>query len=234
MRKIGLIGGMGPESTVEYYSAIISAFKNEQRILNYPEMVIYSVNLSEFLDLMKAKAYDEIVAMLGTKLESLKLAGAEFAAITANTPHLLFDRIKEKSPLPLISIVEATCAEAHRKGMKKPGLFGTGFTMASTFYQEVFAVKGMTVIVPEADDQRVINEKLFSEIELGIFTDATRNLLTGLIGKMVKQYSIDSLILGCTEFPLILTQPEYAGIPMLNTTQIHVDAIVKECRSVRI
>lgn len=230
MKKAGLIGGMGPESTLDYYKAIIDAFKNNQGILNYPEMVIYSVNLSQFLDLMKNKAYDQIVDMLVAKLESLKLAGADFGAITANTPHLLFGRIKEKSPIPLISIVEATCTVAQKKGLKKPGLFGTGFTMASSFFQDVFNRNGIKVEVPDAEDQKIINYKLFSEIELGIFKDQTRRLLIDQIGKMVKKHNIDSLILGCTEFPLILTDSYYEGIPMLNTTQIHVDEIVKAIR----
>jgi aspartate racemase len=232
MKKIGLIGGMGPESTLEYYNAIINAFKNERGILNYPEIIIYSVNLSEFLDLMNIKAYDEAVELLGSKLIALKKAGADFAAITANTPHMLFDRIQEASPLPLISIVESTCEETRKKGYKKPGLFGTGFTMSGIFYQEVFGRHGIPVAIPSDEDRKIINEKLFSEIELGIFKNETRIMLIDIIQRMVQQQQIDSLILGCTEFPLILTESEYAGIPMLNTTKIHVDAIVRECRGV--
>jgi aspartate racemase len=231
MRKAGLIGGMGPESTLEYYNAIINAFKNEQGILDYPEMIIYSVNLSQFINLMKKKSYDEIVEMLVSKLESLRKAGADFAAITANTPHLLFDRIKEKTSLPLISIVEATLAEAKKKGLKRPGLFGTGFTMEATFYQDVFDRLGIKVEMPAPEDQKIIDYKLFSEIELGIFKNETRILLINQIDKMVKQQKIDSMILGCTEFPLILTDTYYAGIPMLNTTQIHVDAIVEAIKN---
>ncbi len=227
-KKIGLIGGMGPESTLDYYREIIGAFKNDQGIMNYPEIIIYSINLSVFLDLMKAKRYDEIVDLLVSKLEALKNAGADFGAITANTPHLLFDRIQEKSPLPLISIVDATCDYAVKMGFKKPGLFGTGFTMASDFYQNAFRKQGMEITIPEEEDRKVINEKLFSEIELGILKDETRTLLVRHIGKLVQKKGIDSLILGCTEFPLILTEPSYAGIPMLNTTRIHVEAIVKE------
>lgn len=231
MKRIGLIGGMGPESTLDYYNSIINAFKTNQGSLNYPEIIIYSINLSEFLGLMKVKAYDTIVEMLVDKIGSLKKAGAEFAAITANTPHLLFNSISEKSSLPLISIVEATCQETRKRGLKKPGLFGTGFTMAATFYQETFSRYGIAVEVPEAEDREIINEKLFSEIEQGIFKDETRDLLINKINKLVAEKRIDSLILGCTEFPLILTEDEYAGIPMLNTTKIHVDAIVKECRA---
>jgi aspartate racemase len=125
--------------------------------------------------------------------------------------------------------VEATCQVAKNHGLKMPGLFGTGFTMNGTFFQEVFNKKGIQVIVPDTEDREIINEKLFGEIELGIFKDETRELLVTRIQKMVQKQHIDSLILGCTEFPLILTEKEYAGIPMLNTTRIHVDAIVSYC-----
>lgn len=229
MKRIGLIGGMGPESTLDYYRGIIGAFKDKKGKLDYPEIIIYSINLSEFLALMKVRAYDRIITIMVEKLRALKKAGADFAAISANTPHLFFDQIMEKSELPLISIVEATCREAVRRGVKKPGLFGTGFTMSATFYQDVFSRQGIEVILPATDERDIINQKLFSEIELGIFRDVTRQLLVDIMIRMVKDHRIDSLILGCTEFPLILTEDEYAGIPMLNTTRIHVDAIVDYC-----
>lgn len=229
MKKIGIIGGLGPEATIDYYKEIINSFKNGTSNLDYPEIIIYSVNMSEFLGLMKEKRYDQVAAYLLKKLERLKLAGAEFAAISANTPHLLFDRIKENTPLPLISIVEAACAECIKRKLKRPGLFGTGFTMNTSFYPEVFNMHGIDVIMPEKEDKELIDHKLFSEIELGIFKDDTRLILINIIEKMVRKQNIDSLILGCTEFPLILKENTYAGVPVLNTTKIHVDAIVKYC-----
>ncbi len=229
MKTIGIIGGLGPEATVDYYNGIINSFKNEKGDLFYPEIIIYSVNMSEFIGLMKEKKYDQAVDKVVEKAESLHRAGAEFIAITANTPHMLFDRITARSPLPLISIVEATCRECLRRGFRKPGLMGTGFTMNATFYQDVFKKSGIEVILPSEEDKEIINHKLFSEIELGIFREDTRQLLINITGKMVSTDGIDSMILGCTELPLILTSPEYAGIPMLNTTKIHVDAIVKYC-----
>lgn len=229
MKRIGIVGGLGPEATVDYYKELIDAFKGSGTDLNYPEIIIYSVNMSEFISLMRQKEYDKATALMLTKLNALKHAGAEFAAISANTPHLMFDQIRQQSPLELISIVEATCNEFLSQGLKRPGLFGTGFTMNATFYQDVFKQHGVEVVVPEQEDREVINQKLFSEIELGIFTDETRALLISIIEKMVKNQGIDSLILGCTEFPLILTGKVYAGIPMLNTTKIHVDAIVSYC-----
>lgn len=230
MKTIGIIGGLGPEATVDYYNLIIDSFKDDSGSLNYPEIIIYSVNMSEFLGLMREKKYDSAARKLADKAEALKKAGAEFAAITANTPHMLFDQITKLSPLPLISIVEATCEECMKMGVKRAGLMGTGFTMNATFYNDVFKKHGLEVIMPDASDKELINNKLFTEIELGIFRDDTRQILEGIIEKMVSEQKIDSIILGCTELPLILKDPSYAGIPALNTTKIHVDAIVRYCR----
>lgn len=229
MKKIGLIGGLGPEATVDYYKEIIKAFSADNVDLNYPEIIVYSVNMSEFIGLMKLKEYEKAASLLLEKLEALKRAGADFAAITANTPHLLFDELEKKSPLQLISIVEATSTEAVNRKLKRPGLFGTGFTMNASFYPEVFNRSNMEVIMPDQAEKEIINQKLFSEIEHGIFKDETRKLLIDIIQKMTDEKQIDSIILGCTEFPLILNEPEYCGIPVLNTTQIHVNKIVEAC-----
>lgn len=226
MKKIGLIGGLGPESTVEYYNGIIDSYKDGSGNLKYPEIIIYSVNMSEFLSLMKEKKYEQASDKLIDKIIALEKAGAEFAAITANTPHMLFDLIIKKSTLPLISIVEATCKECMKRGLKRTGLLGTGFTMNSTFYTDVFNKYGIDVCMPREEDREVINMKLFTEIELGIIKDDTRQILIDIIEKMKREENIDSVILGCTELPLILRNSEYAGLPMLNTTAIHVDAIV--------
>lgn len=230
MKKIGIIGGLGPEATIDYYKEIINAFKTEGGDLNYPEIIIYSVNMSEFIGLMRLKKYELATIYLSERIESLNRAGAEFAVLSANTPHQLFDQLREKSTIPLISIVEATCVKAKVKGLKRPGLFGTEFTMNASFFHDVFKKEGIEVILPDKEDKELINYKLFSEIELGIFTDDTRELLIGIIEKMVKEQHIDSLILGCTEFPLILEKETYAGIPVLNTTKIHVESIVKYCK----
>jgi aspartate racemase len=229
MKKIGIIGGMGPEATIDYYTEIINAFKNEEGDLNYPEIIIYSVNLSEFISLMKGKKYDQATTLLLEKIDGLKRAGAEFAVLSANTPHLLFDRIKEKCGIPMISIVEAACNESIKIGYKRAGLIGTGFTMEASFFPDVFKKQGIDVIIPDKKDCDLINHWLFTEIELGIFKDDTRQMLIAIIEKMVQKQHIDSMILGCTEFPLILKESFYAGIPMLNTTKVHVDAIVKYC-----
>lgn len=231
MKIIGLIGGLGPEATTEYYNGLINSFKDDAGNLNYPEIIIYSVNMSVFIGLMKEKKYNEAANLLIKKIDALQKAGAGFAAITANTPHLMFDEIKAKSVLPLISIVEATRDQCQKMGLKKTGLLGTGFTMNSDFYQDSFSAKGIEVVMPDEDDKQIINTKLFSEIELGIFKDDTRELLVSIIGRMKDEKGIDSVIMGCTELPLILKEDFYFGLPSLDTTKIHVKAIADFCLS---
>jgi aspartate racemase len=227
MKKIGIIGGIGPESTVDYYKMIIGAFR-EQQALDYPEIIIYSANLFDIMKILEKKEWGKLVDWLEERVEVLKNAGAEFAVIGANTPHIVFDEVRARSSIPMLSIIEETRKKAQSLGLKKLGLMGTKFTMESDFFQKPFVDRGMVVVVPEREEQELIHYRLFSEIELGIIKDATRKELLSIVKKMIERHSIDSLILGCTELPLILDKDEY-GIPFLNTTAIHAESIVKYC-----
>ena len=228
MKKIGIVGGLGPESTVDYYKLIIGAFKGKGSSFDYPEIVIYSANLSEFMQFLEAGKWEEMVEWLLDMVRALARAGAEFAAIGSNTPHVVFDELSSRSPLPMLSIVEATCARAQAMGLKRLGLLGTAFTMKSDFYQKVFRQKGMSLVVPEERDRKLIQDRLFSEIELGIIKDSTRQELLSVVARMIERHSIDSIVLGCTELPLILDRSDYA-VPFLNTTAIHAQAIARYC-----
>jgi aspartate racemase len=228
MKKIGIIGGIGPESTLDYYRGIIDAFRKSNGGQNYPEIIIYSGDLGELLEIVEAKAMDKLAEWLLTRIEALQRSGADFAAIASNTPHVVFDEVQMRSPLPLISIVEATCAKSASLGARRLGLLGTRFTMQSDFFQRPFRGQGMTVVVPLAAEQQYIHEKLFSEIELGIIKTETRDALLSIVQQMIERDGIDAIILGCTELPLILPG-EAHGIPFLNTTAIHVESIVRHC-----
>jgi aspartate racemase len=229
MKKIGIIGGIGPESTVDYYKRIISAFQEQQSDLQgYPEIIIYSANLTDLMQMLEGKQWDKLIDWLVHKIMALYNAGAEFAVIGSNTPHIVFDDVRPRSPIPMISIIEETCKKARALNLKKPGLMGTKFTMESDVFQKPFLENGMEVVVPEYEDRELIHLKLFSEIERGIIKDSTRKELLSIVKRMIDNYSIDSLILGCTELPLILDREEY-GIPFLNTTAIHAESIVKYC-----
>jgi aspartate racemase len=227
MRKIGLVAGLGPESTLDYYRLIIRDFQ-ERKSPDYPEILIWSANLTEGVKLMEAKLREPLTEWLLHKVEALARAGADLAAICSNSPHVVFEDVRRRSPLPLVSIVEAACDRVVALGLKRPGLMGTAFTMQADFYPEAFRARGLNVAVPAAEDQELIHRKLFTEIELGVIKDETREQLLGVVERMIRRDGIDALVLGCTELPLILTRDEF-GIPFLNTTAVHVEAIVRAC-----
>lgn len=228
MKIIGILGGLGPESTSDYYKEIISVFNTTYRELAYPEIIIYSANVNELMQLVNISAWNRLTEWLLEKIKHIHKAGAEFAVIASNTPHIVFDELNALSPIPLLSIVEQTCKKAQKMGLKNIGLMGTKLTMASDFYKKPFIHNGMSVVVPTENEQELIHQRLFSEIELGIFKDSTRNELLNIAERMAAQDGIDSLILGCTELPLILTQDAY-GIPFLNTAAIHCESIIDYC-----
>ena len=228
MKRIGIIGGIGPESTVDYYKLIIGAFHEKQADLGYPEIIIYSANLSSLMKILEAKKWEKLTDWLVEKVVALHNAGAEFAVIGSNTPHIVFKEVISRSPIPMLSIIEETRNKAENLGFKKLGLMGTRFTMEADFFKKPFNDNNMVVVVPEQKDQDIIHHRLFSEIELGIIKDSTREELLSIVKKMIDKHSIDALILGCTELPLILNKDEF-GIPFLNTTAIHAESIVNYC-----
>jgi len=228
MKRIGNIGGIGPESTVDYYKLIINAFHETQADFGYPEIIIYSADLSSLMKILDAKDWGGLTDWLLERIIALQKAGAQFAVIGSNTPHIVFDKVKSGSPIPMLSIIEETRKNAQKRGFQKLGLLGTKFTMESDFFKKPFIENEMAVVVPEKADQELIHHRLFSEIELGIIKDSTREELLSIVKKMIDNHFIDALILGCTELPLILTKDEF-GIPFLNTTAIHAESIVKYC-----
>lgn len=225
MNKIGVIAGLGPESTVDYYKEIISPFNSDLKELAYPEILIYSANINELMRFVDAADWDGLTEWLLQKINAVHRAGASFAVIASNTPHIVFEQLKERSPIPLLSIVDETVKSAQQLGVKKIGLLGTRLTMAADFFKVPFEGQRIRVITPNEEEQKYIHEKLFSEIELGIFKDSTRDGLLEIIERMKNDNQIEAIILGCTELPLILTEEKF-GLSFLNTTKIHCKSII--------
>jgi aspartate racemase len=231
MRTLGIIGGLGPESTVDYYQKIIALYRERTGEGRYPEFIINSINLRKGLDFMDA---DDLPGMADYLLEGigkLARAGADFGLISANTPHIVFDQLEPRSPIPLISIVEATCASAKARNLKRLALLGTRYTMQASFYPKVFSREGIELLVPERNDQDYIHDKYLNELVPGKFLPETRVGLLAIVDRMKAKSDIDGVILAGTELPLILRDPDHNGIPFLDTTKIHVEAAVDEMLS---
>lgn len=227
MKTLGVIGGIGPESTIEYYRSLIAVYREQKPDGSYPSIILNSIDLNKLMALIAANELTETIEYLGEEIEKLARAGAGCGLVAANTPHIVFDELCRQSSIPLISIVEATCQEAKALGLKKLGLFGTRFTMQGRFYPDIFSREGLTLSIPTQDDQDYIQEKYFSELVHGIFLPETREHLLAIVDRLKASAGIQGLILGGTELPLILRQTSYEGIPFLDTTQIHVKAAVR-------
>jgi aspartate racemase len=227
MKIMGVIGGVGPESTVDYYKAIIARFRERLPDVGYPPVIINSVDLERLRAWMEAGQYPPVVKYLVQEISRLDAAGADFGLLSANSPHIVFDEIRELSPIPLISIVEATRNAAQQSGLTRLALIGTRFTMQGGFYTKTFAQSGMALVVPSAEEQNFIHQKYFDELVQGKFLPETRQQLCEIVQNMKSRDGIDGVILGGTELPLILTGDNVDGIPILDTTRIHVDAAVE-------
>ena len=227
MKILGLIGGTGPESTIEYYRLLVAKYR-ERADGHSPLVVITSVDLKQMIELMTAGDLDTVANNLTAELERLHKAGADLAALTANTPHIVFDELRRRSPLPLISIVESACEEVRARGMNTVGLFGTRFTMEAPFYPEVFSRAGVKLVTPNAQEQDYIHEIYLGELLKDVFRPETRLKLLEIADEMKRRDNIQGLILGGTELPLLLRDEEHNGLPLLDTTRIHVEKLVAE------
>jgi aspartate racemase len=228
MKRLGMIGGLGPESTIDYYRRILDACERAG-FDGAPSIVIDSVDVRTGLELA-ATDHAALAEYLLASLRRLAGAGVDFAVMTANTPHIVFDDLAARSPVPLLSIVEVCAEEARELGLQRVALLGTRFTMDGPFYPAVFARHGITVVPPDSDDRDWVHERYVDELLRGAFRDDTRQGFTALVTRLVDERRIDGVILGGTELPLLLSASHIADVPVLDTTALHVAAIVARLR----
>ena len=225
MKKVGIIGGIGPMSTLDYYSGILNGVRAKTNDENYPEIIINSINMTNMLMLLSNENWESIIDLLLVAIKDLAAAGADFAAIASNTPHIVFDRVQSQSALPLISIVDATCEYAKIKNVKKAVVIGTRSTMRSGLYTKAFNKYNISAVVPSENDQISINNIIFPKLEEGIVVPEDKLKMLEIVELLIAEHNGDALILGCTELPLMIKEDDM-DILMLNTTRIHIDAIV--------
>ena len=227
MKTLAIIGGIGPESTIQYYRAVLSAYRNRLGAVDAPSILINSIDVNRLLALA-ATDLNGLTGYLLAELERMADAGASLGLLAANTPHVVFDDLARVSPIPLVSIVEATCEEAVRRGLRRLGLLGTRFTMSGRFYPHVLSQRGIEVVAPSQDEQVFVHEKYTNELLQNVFTVNTRNAVLDLIDRLRERDGVDGVILGGTELPLLLNADEHRGVPLLDTARIHIDAAVRQ------
>ncbi|HEX6939286.1 MAG TPA: amino acid racemase [Longimicrobiales bacterium] len=225
MSTVGLVGGLGPESTIDYYRLILDLWKARQPS-SLPHLVIDSLDVNVGIRLVQNDR-PGLVRYLLDSIRRLERAGCEFAAMAANTPHIVFDELAAESPIPLLSIVECCADAVEARGFRRVGLLGTGFTMAAGFYPAVLDRRGIGVVVPDEHRRSWLHDRYLTELLNGVFTDETRAGVTQIVEDWAEQGIVDAVILAGTELPLLIRSETLAGLPLLDTTGIHVRAIVE-------
>ena len=226
MKKLGLVGGLGPESTVMYYRGILEGTAAALGSDVLPQLTIESLNVFEVFRLCTAGRLDELAEYIGGAVARLAAAGCEVAAITANTPHIVYGQVATASPIPVVSVVEATRDAAVAARVRRVGLLGTEFTMANDFFSRPFAEVGIEVVTPNDAEMALIQERIATELELGIVREETRREFVAVIDNLRERAQIEQVILGCTELPLILDDA-VSPVPCLDTAAIHIEALVR-------
>jgi aspartate racemase len=239
MKTLGIVGGIGPESTIEYYRFILDGYRkrvpeipsSEQLragAASVPHIIVDSIDVNRGIAMLEANDLGALADYVSESVERLTRAGAEIALIAANTPHIVFEEVERRAAIPMISLVKATCERALALGFRKLALLGTGFTMRGRFYPEVFARAGIELIAPNDEEKEFIHRAYLGELLKNVFLPETRERILAVIKRMRAEDRIEAVILAGTELPLLLRGAEPEGLPFLDTTLIHVDAAVEE------
>lgn len=225
MKKIGLIGGMSWESTVTYYQIINKAIRDQLGGLVSADLLMHSLNFSEVVALQKADRWDDAAKLLGSAGAGLAKAGADCVLICTNTMHLVADAVEKMSGVTLINIVDETAKALKKDGKKRPLLLATRYTMEHGFYTDRMQNQGLDVVTPDDADRGVVHDVIFGELCQGEVKDSSRKRYLEIIEK-ARSKGIDSVILGCTEIPLLIKQ-DMLDLPSYDSTQIHAEAAVR-------
>jgi aspartate racemase len=222
VKRIGILGGISHESTIEYYKCILNKYRKKFKNYHYPEIVIFSLNFQKFTDFEDNTDTRGYANYIMEGIGCLENAGADFILMAANSPHAVFEEVRKKAKVPLINIAEVTANKAKEQGLKKLLLLGIKFTMQSTFYQNLCEQKGIEVITPSESEQDESNRIIFGELCVGNFKVDSKRRLLGIIDN----YDVEGVILGCTELPLFLKQ-EDSDKTLLNTLELHAEAALE-------
>jgi aspartate racemase len=223
---LGIVGGTGPESTVDYYRSLVATWRRRRPDGTYPRVVINSIEAGRVFQNLAAGDFGAVGRDLGPAVAALAAAGCQRALLASNASHLAFDQIEPPASIPLIHIVDAARDAGANAGHRRLGLLGTRFVMESDLYPARFTPSGLEVVLPTPAERELVHGIYFGELVPGIVRDESRAALTAVVAAMRDRDGIDAVILGGTELALILTEPTCAGVPVLNTAQIHVDAAV--------
>jgi aspartate racemase len=224
-KKIGILGGMSPESTVEYYQHITRTYTQRYGDYGYPEIIVYSVSFQPYVEWPNQGRWDLVARGLSRAARKLEAAGADFILIATNTMHIVFDEVQASVGVPMLSLLDAVgeAIQAHR--VNTVGLLGTRFTMEADLFPASLAARSIDVLVPGEDDRAYVNHVIYDELVAGDIRDESRAGFVRIIDSLA-QRGAQGIILGCTEIPLLVRETD-AGFPLFDTTTIHAEAALE-------
>ena len=226
MKTIGMIGGMSWESSIEYYRIVNETVKKKLGGLHSAKCLMYSVDFAEIETLQSEGRWDEATQAMIEAARHVEAGGADFLIICTNTMHKMADDVESAIGIPLLHIADATAEAIKAMGLSKIGLLGTKFTMEEDFYGGRLVEKhGLDVLIPEAEDRKIIHRVIYNELVLGQIKSESREQYKKIIEKLISA-GAQGIILGCTEIGL-LVKGEDSRVPLFDTTYIHAVAAVE-------
>lgn len=218
-KRIGIVGGISPQSTALFYKLLVEKHFKKFQDYYYPEIIIHSVNFGKVKDYQKINDKSEYIQEFVNAINSLERAGVDFAVIASNTPHRVFSDIEQKVSIPMKSIIDSVAEYAVNNSMKNLLLLGTDYTMKEDFYITGLKKRNLKTIVPSDSEQKFVNDIIFNELVKGEINDSSKSWLI----QIISNYSVDAVILGCTELPLIIKAKD-VSIPVIDTTDVFAEA----------
>jgi len=223
MKTIGLIGGMSWESTTLYYQFLNRIARDRLGGQHSASLVMVSIDFAPMARLQAAGLWDEATTQMIDAARRLERAGAEAIVICANTMHLMADEVAAAVSVPLIHVAEATASEINVAGVKRPLLLATRYTMEQPFYRGRLRRHGVEALVPSEPDRAKLHAIIYDELIQGRFKLSSKEAIVAMVESAVRGEGVDGVILGCTEFGLLL-KPDDLPVPMFDTTEVHAKA----------
>ena len=226
MKRIGLLGGMSWESSSEYYRLVNQAVARRLGGLHSADCVLRSVDFAPVEELQRTGRWEDAGRLLAREARSLEQAGAELLVLCTNTMHKLADAIAEAVGIPFVHIADTTAEAVREAGLRRVGLLATGYTMEQDFYVgRLRDVHGLEVLVPDADDRRIVHDVIYDELCVGRVEDASREEYRRII-RSLADGGAEGVLLGCTEIEL-LVGPSDSPVPVFDTTLLHAERAVE-------
>ena len=225
MLTIGLLHGMSSVATGDYYRRINDRVNEILGGHERAQILLWSVNFGDIERFVRGDRWDAAADYLVQKAIALEQAGADFIICGSNTMHRVAPAIEAALDIPFIHIVDAVADKAHELGMRTLGVLGTLPTMEAEFYSERFAQHDLVVITPDAEDRRLVDTIIFDELTRNQFTDSSKQHYLRIM-RQLEAAGADAIVLGCTEIGLLVEQADLPGLPLLDTTVLHIERAV--------